>query len=108
MSMQVSQGKAVFHCEACNSRLVKRDSSLLHKHLRQDLYVCSNPLCSASYSGHTEITGIASPSGKPNAPASDLPPTTAYQRAMHERSLRAAQNQNQLDIFDSQPLELTN
>lgn len=104
MSMQVSQGKAVFHCEACNSRLVKRDSSLLHKHLRQDVYVCSNPLCSASYSGHTEITGIASPSGVPNAPASDLPPTSSYQRAVHERSMRAAKNRDQLDIFDSQPL----
>lgn len=99
--------KAIFTCEVCHSRLIKRTSALLHPHLRHDLYICSNPLCSASYSGHTELTGIASPSGVPNAPASDLPPTPAYERAVAERTLREALNGIQPDIFDAQPSDLT-
>lgn len=99
--------KAIFTCEVCRSRLIKRTSALLHPHLRHDLYICSNPLCSASYSGHTELTGIASPSGVPNAPASDLPPTPAYERALAERSLREAVNGLQPDIFDAPLSTLT-
>lgn len=101
MHAPVIQRKGVFHCGACHSVLVKRTSYLLHPHLRNDVYVCQNPLCSASYSGHTEITGLVSPSGIPNAPACDLPPTPAYERALAERALRQQQNDAQLDIFDS-------
>jgi len=96
--------KATFHCPTCTHVLVKRTSYLSHPHLRHDVFVCSNPLCSASYSGHSELTGIVSPSGVPNAPASDLPPTPTYQRTIAERALREAMNRDQLDIFDSHPV----
>lgn len=105
--MQAFTRKAVFTCDVCHSRLIKRTSALLHPHLRHDLYICSNPLCSASYSGHTELTGIASPSGVPDAPASDLPPTPAFERAVAERVLRQACNDRQPDIFDVQAFPLT-
>ena len=66
--------KVVFSCEACGSRLVKRTSWLNHPFLRNDIYVCDNPTCGASYSGHTELTGIASPSGIPNCPRQRIAP----------------------------------
>ncbi|WP_342749450.1 ogr/Delta-like zinc finger family protein [Xanthomonas pisi] len=67
-------------CEACSARLIKRTSVLAHKFLRHDSYLCENPKCGATYTGHSELTGIASPSGVPTS-HSDLPPTPAYKRA---------------------------
>lgn len=104
--MQAFTRKAVFTCDVCQSRLIKRTSALLHQHLRHDLYICSNPLCSASYSGHTELTGIASPSGMPDAPASELPPTPAFERAVAAQALRQACDDRQPDIFDVQTFPL--
>lgn len=66
--------KIVFRCEACSARLIKRTSFLAHKFLRHDSYVCENPMCGATYTGHSELTGIASPSGVPTS-HSELPPT---------------------------------
>ena len=57
--------RVVFTCEACGGVLIKRTSYLSHQHLRHDTYVCDNPVCSASYTGHTELTGIASPAACP-------------------------------------------
>lgn len=93
--------RVVFSCEACGSRLVKRTSCLSHKFLRHDTYVCDNPVCAASYSGHTELTGIASPSGVPGAGPSELPATPAYERAraleVYRQQMQDTQMALQLD-----------
>ena len=93
-------GRAVFSCEACGSRLIKRTSSLAHKFLRNDAYVCENPLCGASYSGHSELTGIASPSGVPKALPSELPPTPGFLRAQLQQAWKQERGRNQLDMLD--------
>lgn len=94
-----SARKVVFSCEACGTRLIKRTSYLTHPFLRHDTYVCDNPVCGASYSGHTELTGIASPSGMPDAPVTNLPPTPAYERAQALAVYRASQQDRQLDLL---------
>lgn len=94
--------RVVFACEACGCALVKRTSYLSHKFLRHDIYACSNPLCGASYSGHSELTGIASPSGEPDAPPSDLPPTPGYLRTQAAQAWRESHGSGQ------QKLELGN
>lgn len=96
--------RVVFRCEACNGVLIKRTSYLTHPHLRHDTYVCDNPVCSASYTGHTELTAIASPSGMPNARPSDLPEAPAYARHLAMKAYREAQADQQLDLLDSQPI----
>ncbi|MBB6259345.1 ogr/Delta-like zinc finger family protein [Xanthomonas campestris pv. campestris] len=98
MSAFSTRKKVVFSCEACGSPLVKRTSFLSHRYLRHDTYVCDNPVCGASYTGHTELTHVASPSGMPNA-HSDLPPTPAYTRAMALRVYQAAANERQLELL---------
>jgi predicted RNA-binding Zn-ribbon protein involved in translation (DUF1610 family) len=95
--------RVVFTCEACGGVLIKRTSYLSHQHLRHDTYVCDNPVCSASYTGHTELTGIASPSGMPNARQSELPEAPAYARNLALKAYRNAQAERQLDLLDSQP-----
>lgn len=94
-------GRAVFSCEACGSRLIKRTSSLAHKFLRNDAYVCENPLCAASYSGHSELTGIASPSGVPQALPSELPPTPGLLRAQLNQAWKQDKGCIQLDLLDA-------
>jgi len=94
-------GRAVFSCEACGSRLIKRTSSLAHKFLRNDAYVCENPVCCASYSGHSELTGIASPSGVPRALPSELPPTPGFLRAQLHQAWKQDRGCNQLDLLDA-------
>ena len=90
--------RVVFACEACGSRLVKRTSYLTHKFLRHDTYVCDNPVCAAAYSGHTELTGIASPTGMPNAAPCGLPPTPAYERAKAQEVYRQQMQDAQMDL----------
>ena len=95
--------KVVFSCEACGSPLIKRTSYLSHRFLRHDTYCCDNPVCGATYSGHTELTGIASPTGVPDAPPSDLPPTPAYLRAIATDAYRQAAQQRQMELLDVPP-----
>ncbi|MBO9855167.1 MULTISPECIES: ogr/Delta-like zinc finger family protein [Xanthomonas] len=90
--------KVVFSCESCGSRLIKRTSSLSHKYLRHDSYVCENPMCGATYTGHSELTGIASPSGVPTA-HSELPPTPAFERALALQAYRESLGERQLDLI---------
>ncbi|AKN93834.1 hypothetical protein IXO493_008630 [Xanthomonas oryzae pv. oryzae] len=90
--------KVVFSCEACGSRLIKRTSSLAHKYLRHDSYVCENPMCGATYTGHSELTGIASPSGVQTA-QSELPPTPALERALALQAFRESVGDRQLDLI---------
>lgn len=92
--------KVVFRCEACESSLIKRTSVLTHRYLRQDTYVCENPVCGATYSGHSELTGIASPSGMPSAHV-ELPPTSAYQRALALRAFRESKPDQKIDLPSS-------
>lgn len=81
MAIDTNGRRAVFACRACSYTLIKRTSYLAHQYLRHDTYVCSNPLCSASYTGHSELTHLASPSGIPHAPPCDLPETPWSRRA---------------------------
>lgn len=95
------EGRAVFSCKACGSLLIKRTSSLAHKFLRNDAYVCENPLYGASYSGHSELTGIARPSGVPRALPSELPPTPGFLRAQLHQAWKQDSGCNQLDLLDA-------
>lgn len=104
MSVHGPRRKVVFRCDFCKSPLVKRTSHLSHDHLRHDSFVCSNPVCSAAYTGHTELTGIASPSGLPQAPSSDLPPSPAYAREIALRAHRQQHSGNQPDLLDALPI----
>ncbi|WP_313219507.1 ogr/Delta-like zinc finger family protein [Stenotrophomonas sp.] len=97
----VAGGRVIFSCESCDSRLIKRTSTLVHKYLRNDIYVCDNPLCGASYSGHSELTGIASPSGVPTALPSELPPTPSFLRAQMQLAWKAGKGYIQLDLLDA-------
>lgn len=91
--------RVVFSCEACGSHLIKRTSFLAHQFLRNDTYICDNPMCGASYTGHTELTALASPSGMPNA-ASELPETPALIRARHLQQYQQMANETQADLFE--------
>jgi hypothetical protein len=91
--------KVVFSCPACRAPLIKRTSYLTHQYLRHDTFVCENPVCGATYSGHTELTGIASPSGMPDATPCDLPPTPGYQRAKALEVYRQSRDDGQLDLL---------
>jgi len=96
-----TSGRATFCCEACDTALIKRTSRLQHRHLRSDVWVCPNPLCGASYAGISELTSIASPSGIPDAPSCDLPPTPAYQRALLQMAWKLEHGSRQLDMLDA-------
>ncbi|TAA26555.1 ogr/Delta-like zinc finger family protein [Pseudoxanthomonas winnipegensis] len=93
--------RVVFSCEACGHALKKRTSSLEHRFLRKDVYVCENPLCGASYSGHSELTGIASPSGVPEANPSELPPTPGFERAKLQQAWKESRGDSQLDLLST-------
>lgn len=95
--------RAKFRCTACGGLLVKRTSSLTHPHLRHDTYVCDNPICSACYSGITELTGIASPSGMPNARPVELPPTPAYPRNLALKVYQQAKSGPQCSLDLPEP-----
>ncbi|HFF3760130.1 TPA: ogr/Delta-like zinc finger family protein [Stenotrophomonas maltophilia] len=92
--------RAAFTCDACRTPLVKRTSALQHPHLRSDAYVCQNPLCGATYTGHSELTGISSPSGVPNAPACELPRTSGFERALLHQSWKRGRGDSQLDWIE--------
>ncbi|MEE9890905.1 MAG: ogr/Delta-like zinc finger family protein [Stenotrophomonas geniculata] len=100
MSAAVGQ-RAVFRCPACNARLVKRTSALQHPFLRTEAYVCPNPMCGATYTGSSELTNLASPSGLPSAPACELPPTPYYQRTMLQTRWKQDQGELQIDWIDA-------
>jgi len=104
MSAHGTRRKVVFRCDFCSTALVKRTSHLTHEHLRHDSFMCPNPVCAASYTGHTELTGIASPSGLPHAPPSDLPPSPAYAREIAQRAYRIQHSGRQLDLLDTLPI----
>lgn len=92
--------RVVFACEACGSLLYKRSSYRSHKFLRHDTYVCENPVCCASYSGTSELTHIASPSGMPEAMPSELPPTPTHIRNEALRAWKQQHPNAQSDLFD--------
>lgn len=96
--------KVVFRCVFCGSPLVKRTSHLSHPHLRHDSFNCTDPICSAAFTGHTELTGVASPSGLPDPRPTDLPPSPAYARAIAQRAHRAQQGGDQPDLLDTLPI----
>ncbi|MBN5058832.1 MULTISPECIES: ogr/Delta-like zinc finger family protein [Stenotrophomonas] len=100
MSAAVGQ-RAVFCCPACRAPLVKRTSALQHQFLRTDAYVCPNPMCGATYTGNSELTSVASPSGLPTAPACELPPTPGYQRVLLQNRWKQDRGEVQLDWIDS-------
>lgn len=110
--MNDGRKRVVFRCEACGCALKKRNSYLSHQFLRHDVYVCENPLCSASYAGTSELTHIASPSGVPEAQTSELPPTPAYVRNQAQAAWRAQHVDAQADLFapstDAAPLAPAN
>jgi len=101
MSASTSSSRATFSCEACDTPLLKRTSRLQHRHLRSDVWVCQNPLCGATYAGNSELTSIASPSGMPDAPASELPPTPGYTRALLQMQWKLEHGSRQLDMLDA-------
>ncbi len=101
MSASTISSRATFSCEACDTALLKRTSRLQHRHLRSDVWVCPNPLCGASYTGNSELTSIASPSGIPDAPASELPPTPGYTRALLQMQWKMEHGNRQLDMLDA-------
>ncbi len=90
--------KVVFRCEACHSPLIKRTSVLQHQFLRQDTYICENPVCGATYTGMSEVTSICSPSGMPSA-ASELPPSPGYLRSLALQAYSASGDDRQLDLL---------
>ncbi|HDS1368456.1 TPA: ogr/Delta-like zinc finger family protein [Stenotrophomonas maltophilia] len=92
--------RAIFTCDACGTPLTKRTSALQHRHLRTDAYVCQNPVCGATYTGHSELTSISSPSGMPNAPACELPQTPGYERALLLQRWKEDRGEMQLDWID--------
>ncbi len=101
--MSAVVGKVVFACPVCNHKMSKRTSWMEHQFLRRDVYCCSNPICNASFTGHTELTHIASPSGMENGGVCSLPPSPSYLRnaalAAHIRELTAANG----DLFADLP-----
>ncbi|KTF40682.1 ogr/Delta-like zinc finger family protein [Xanthomonas translucens] len=102
MSAFSTRKRVVFTCPACGEGvLIKRTSYLTHPLLRHDTYVCDNPLCSASYTGHSELTAIASPSGMPNARPTDLPEAPAFARAIALKAYRDALGDRQLDLLSA-------
>ncbi|HIE5511686.1 MULTISPECIES: ogr/Delta-like zinc finger family protein [Stenotrophomonas] len=100
MSAVVGQ-RAIFTCDVCGTPLTKRTSALQHRHLRTDAYVCQNPVCGATYVGHSELTSISSPSGMPNAPACELPQTPGYERALLLQRWKEDRGNVQLDWIDA-------
>lgn len=96
-----TSSRATFSCEACDTPLLKRTSRLQHRHLRSDVWVCQNPLCGATYAGISELTSIASPSGIPDAPACELPPTPGYTRALLQMQWKMEHGSRQLDMLDA-------
>ncbi|WDN32240.1 hypothetical protein LL916_22415 [Xanthomonas oryzae] len=55
-------------------------------------------MCGATYTGHSELTGIASPSGVQTA-HSELPPTPAFERALALQAFRESVGDRQLDLI---------
>lgn len=100
MSAVVGQ-RAIFTCDVCGTPLTKRTSALQHRHLRTDAYVCQNPVCGATYVGHSELTSISSPSGMPNAPACELPQTPGYERALLLQRWKEDRGNVQMDWVDA-------
>lgn len=96
-----TSSRATFFCEACDTALIKRTSRLQHRHLRSDVWECQNPLCGATYVGNSELTSIASPSGVPDAPTSELPPTPGYTRALLQMQWKLEHGHRQLDMLDA-------
>lgn len=97
----VARRKATFLCPFCRSALYKRTSQLAHQFLRNDVFVCDNPLCSASFNAHTELTHLASPSGIPHALPCELPETPHLMRAKLQRAYRAESESRQLNLLDT-------
>lgn len=111
MAIDTAGRRAVFSCPTCSYVLVKRTSYLTHQFLRHDTYVCSNPLCSAAFSGHSELTAIASPSGIPGAQPCDLPETDRARRArdqaIEDARHQGAQMAMTLPPAGSEPVDAT-
>ena len=98
--MPLRATKAIFRCEFCGSKLLKRTSWLKHPHLRGDVYCCENPLCHASIIGMTELTHILSPSGMA-AMDSQLPKSPMYKRREVLMAYQASNMVYSGDLFDA-------
>ncbi len=103
MAALQNQKRLVFTCDACGSKLTKRTSYRMHRHLRHDVWRCDNDACGACYVGNSELVSIAARSGDPVAPAPELPPTKAYQRRLIKLAQRdGALQSHQADFVDAQ------
>lgn len=96
----VPRRKVVFSCPFCRSPLVKRTSHLAHRYLRYDVFVCENPVCAASFSAHTEITHLTSPTGIPDALDCELPATPHLLRSQAQAAYRAERQSAQMDLLE--------
>jgi hypothetical protein len=99
MSAAVGQ-RAVFCCPPANA-VGEAHQRVAAPFLRTDAYVCPNPMCGATYTGNSELTSVASPSGLPSAPACELPPTPGYQRTMLQQRWKQDRGEVQTDWIDS-------
>ncbi|WP_288472305.1 hypothetical protein [uncultured Pseudomonas sp.] len=101
------QKKGQFWCCFCGAPLVCRTSWFAHVFLRQQVFQCHFAPCSASFYAHTELTHLASPSGLPNAPACELPPSTSHLNAMARKVYEnnKAIHEEQLNLLQEEPEE---
>jgi len=103
MAALANPKRLVFTCDACGSKLTKRTSYRMHRHLRHDVWRCDNDACGACYVGNNELISIATRSGDPSAPAPELPPTKAYQRRLIKLAQRdTAPRAHQTDFVAEQ------
>lgn len=107
MSLFKKQKKGQFWCCFCGAPLVCRTSWFAHVFLRQQVFQCHFAPCSASFYAHTELTHLASPSGLPNAPACELPPSTSHLNAMARKvyEKNKAIHEEQLNLLQEEPEE---
>nr|WP_314583861.1 hypothetical protein [uncultured Pseudomonas sp.] len=107
MRLFKKQKKGQFWCCFCGAPLVCRTSWFAHVFLRQQVFQCHFAPCSASFYAHTELTHLASPSGLPNAPACELPPSNSHLTAMAQKVYEnnEAIREEQLNLLQEEPEE---
>lgn len=104
--MSLHRRKAQFSCCFCGRPLIRRTSWLQHVFLRQEVYQCSEPTCGASFNATAELTHLASPTGKPDAPPCSLPETPAYLRRLAQQVNERNMATRQMHLLDDQDKEI--